>query len=85
MKNDAMPDWVDLTDFNTPIRDVLVGEAVVVLRVQGSFNWFVVFVPDKLGNRPASYLNLIKYKKVSRTAQSNMRKISTYLLCIVVF
>ena len=83
MKNDAMPDWVDLTDFNTPIRDVLVGEAVVVLRVQGGLNWFVVFVPDKLGNRPASYLNLIEYKKVSMTARSNMQKISTYLLCIV--
>ena len=75
MKNDAMPDWVDLTDFNTPIRDVLVGEAVVVLRVQGGLNWFVVFVPDKLGNRPASYLNLIEYKKVSMTARSNMQKI----------
>ena len=58
VKNDAVTDRIDLPDFDSPIRDVLVREAVVVFSVDCCFNGFVVFVPDKFRNRPTSDFNL---------------------------
>ena len=54
----AMPDGVKLTHLDPPFGHVLVRKSVVVLRVQSGLHWFVVFVPDEVGYRPATDLNL---------------------------
>ena len=58
VEDDAVTDRVDLPEFDPPFRDVLVGESVVVFRVNGRSDGLVVLVPDKVWDRPAADFNL---------------------------